>query len=153
MQMFQQLNLPQIEPRLQRDATGRLQIYDQLRSKYVPLTPEEWVRQHFVAMLADRLGYPRGLMANEVSIRLNGLSRRCDTVVYDRHARPVMIVEYKAPDIQLDRRVFDQILRYNSVLRASWLVISNGMQHIACRLEYEPLRPEFVETIPPFDSL
>lgn len=151
--MHQQLNLPPITPRLRRDSAGRTLILDPLRGKYVVLTPEEWVRQHFTAMLTDHLGYPRGLMANEIAIRLNGLSRRCDTVVYDNRAMPLMIVEYKAPEIALTRKTFDQILRYNSVLHARWLLLSNGISHIVCRCDYDPLRPVFLDHIPAYSEL
>ena len=81
-------------------------------------TPEEWVRQHFVAWLTGALGYPASLMANEVGLRLNGTLRRCDTIIYDRSLRPLVVVEYKAPSVTISQRVFDQIARYNLVLRA-----------------------------------
>ena len=104
-------------------------VLDVLRRRYVRLTPEEWVRQHFVAYLVHHRGYPAGLLGNEVSLRLNGMQRRCDTVLFDRECRPRMILEYKAPHVALSQRVVDQVCRYDSVLDAPWLVVSNGLCH------------------------
>ena len=93
---------------------GVERVLDPLRGKWVALTPEEWVRQHFVAHLTENLGYPAALMGNEVPLTLNGTSRRCDTVLFSSEGlRPVMIVEYKAPHVEITQRVFDQIVRYN----------------------------------------
>lgn len=148
-----QLNLPPIEPRLRRTARG-IDIFDPLRGRFVALTPEEWVRQHFTACLADRFGYPRGLMANEVAMRLNSTLKRCDTIVYDHARRPLVIVEYKAPDIAITREVFAQILRYYSVLRAPWLMVSNGLVHRCCHIG-GPTADDvtFVNEIPRFEDI
>ena len=106
------LNLPQYPIKVtKRD--GRTVVFDELRRKYVALTPEEWVRQHFVHYLVTHKHYPPGLVANEISLTLNGTAKRCDTVVYDRQARPRVIVEYKAPHIEITQKVFTQISRYN----------------------------------------
>ena len=132
------LNLPPLDAPLRTGAASArdgMEIYDPLRRRWVALTPEEWVRQHFTAFLATERGFPAALMANEVALRLNGTSRRCDTVVYDRALRPVCLVEYKAPSVQITQKVFDQIARYNSVLRAAYLIVSNGMCHYCCRFE------------------
>ena len=88
---------------------GKNTIWDIIRRKYVALTPEEWVRQHFVHFLVEHKGYPVSLLANEVALVLNGTSRRCDTVLYDRTLSPRMIMEYKAPHIPITQKVFDQI--------------------------------------------
>ncbi|MGM9861238.1 MAG: type I restriction enzyme HsdR N-terminal domain-containing protein [Muribaculaceae bacterium] len=129
------LNLPRYDMRLRRSCDGSVQVYDLLRDKWVALTPEEWVRQHFVNYLLTAKGYPRYLTANEVSLKLNATSRRCDTVVFDRERRPLVIVEYKAPTVAITQKVFDQIARYNSVLRAPVLIVSNGLQHYSCRFD------------------
>ena len=133
------LNLPPIQPRLRAVSCESAEIFDPLRGKFVALTPEEWVRQHFTAFLAGYLGYPPALMANEVSVRLNNTMRRCDTV------------EYKAPHVAITQKVFDQIARYNMVLGARWLVVSNGMTHYCCRVV--PGGYTFVERIPAYDSI
>ena len=109
-------------------------IYDSLRRAYVALTPEEWVRQNFVAHLIQDLGYPAALMANEAAIRLNNTLRRCDTIIYDRHLRPLVVVEYKAATVPITQKVFDQIARYNLVLGAPYLIVSNGLRHFCCAM-------------------
>ena len=121
-----QLNLPVAELSLRSGDKG-VEVYDELRQKWLLVTPEEWVRQHFVHFLMSHMGVPRSLIANELGIRLNGMSRRCDTVVFDRALSPLMIVEYKAPDIKIDRKVIDQVMRYNTVLKVPYLVVSNGL--------------------------
>lgn len=144
-----ELNLPRYEARMRRDvaAPGAVEIYDVLRGKWVALTPEEWVRQSFVNMLITCRGYSRQLMANEVGITLNGTRRRCDTLVYDRTMRVAVIVEYKAPSVVITQRVFDQIARYNMVLGARYLVVSNGMRHYCCHMPGDGSY-HFVEDLP-----
>ena len=114
-----ELNLPPFDRKVtQRE--GKTFIFDIIRRQYVALTPEEWVRQHFVHFLTDEKGYPQSLMANEVQLKLNGMSRRCDTVVYDRTLKPRVIIEYKAPTVNITQQVFDQICRYNMVLQVDY---------------------------------
>jgi len=146
-----ELNLPQYEIRL-REQGGRRQIFDFLRRRYVALTPEEWVRQHFVHFLTDHKGYPQGLLANEVELRAAGKRLRCDTVVYDTALQPRMIIEYKAPDIELTQRVFDQISVYNLLLRVDYLVVSNGRQHYCCQMDYERHSYHFLDDIPNYQQ-
>lgn len=149
-----QLNLPEYGARVRRLDDGALQIYDDLRRKFVALTPEEWVRQHFVANLVDNLGFPQGLLANEVSITLNGTSRRCDTVLYSPQGlHPMAIIEYKAPHVAVSQKVFDQIVRYNMVLRVPWLFVSNGLSHYCCRVDYEGGRCHFLKDLPAYTDL
>lgn len=150
---LQALNLPPIQPRLAERADGRPAIFDVIRRRYVALTPEEWVRQHFVHYLLEHKGYPSALLANEVQLTLNGMSRRCDTVLYRRDLTPRLIVEYKAPEVEITQRVFDQITRYNMVLRADYLVVSNGLQHYCCRLDYHRHSYSFLRDIPAYDEL
>lgn len=147
------LNLPTATLRLGRPPGGDLVIFDPLRKKNVALTPEEWVRQNFVAFMTGHLGYPSSLMANETAIKLNDTLRRCDTVVYDLNARPLVIVEYKAPDIEITQNVFDQIVRYNMVLHARCLIVSNGMSHYCCLIDYEKSSYTFLTEVPRFDTL
>lgn len=144
------LNLPPRELQLERDAAGVIYVFDPLRHKKVVLTPEEWVRQHFVAHLIADLGYPPSLVANEVGLTLNGLSRRCDTVVW-RNAAPLVLVEYKAPSVAITRRVFEQIIRYNMVFRAPYLMVSNGLDHYCCRVNDNKVT--FLKEIPRYEEL
>lgn len=148
-----QLNLPDFNFQVATDAaTGAPTIYDRLRRKHVALTPEEWVRQHFVEYLINCKGYPAGFMANEVSLRLNGTQRRSDTVVFDARRRPVAIVEYKAPEVEITQRVFDQIARYNVVLQARLLIVSNGLRHYCCAYRGDGTYA-FLRDVPSFSEL
>lgn len=146
------LNLPEYETKI-AEKDGKSAIFDNLRRCYVTLTPEEWVRQHFVHYLLERRDYPATLMANEVSLTLNNTKRRCDTVVYDRNLRPRMIIEYKAPSVKITRNVFAQISRYNIVLRVDYLVISNGLQHYCCKMDYERNSYSFLNDIPDYKEI
>ncbi len=128
-------------------------MFDPLRRRHVALTPEEWVRQHFTSYLVNSCGYPSGLLANEVSLSLNGMTRRCDTVLYGLDRQPRLIVEYKAPAVALTQKVFDQVMRYNIVMRVEWLVMSNGMQHAVCRLDLAAGTCEFVPRVPAYAEL
>ena len=146
------LNLPPYETKI-AEREGKRQIFDPLRKSYVALTPEEWVRQHFVNYLLQYKGYPTTLTANEVGITLNGMSRRCDTVIYDKNLKPRAIVEYKAPTVKITKEVFAQISRYNLVLRVDYLIISNGLQHYCCRMDYENNSFTFLQEIPDYDTV
>lgn len=132
------LNLPSFEPKIRKNSTST-EIFDPLRRKYVALTPEEWVRQHFVHYLISEKRYPASLIANEAGIKLHSLTRRCDTVVYNKSLEPVMIAEYKEPRVKITRKVFDQVIRYNSVLKVRFIVVSNGLKHYCCRMDYETM--------------
>ena len=146
------LNLPSYETKFQEKG-GKQLIFDFLRRKYVALTPEEWVRQHFTHYLVELKGYPRGLMANEMELRLGEKRLRCDTLLYNRNLQPQMIIEYKAPTIQLQQRVFDQITAYNMLLHVDYLVVSNGLQHYCCRMDYEHHSYAFLRDIPHYTEL
>ncbi len=146
------LNLPTYPVRVERSESG-LTIYDPLRKKFVALTPEEWVRQNFTAHLMATLGYPASLMANEVGLKLNGTQRRADTVVWDLHGRPLVIIEYKAPSVRITQRTVDQIARYNLIFQAPYLMISNGLQHICCGLDTQTRSYEFLPELRPMTTL
>lgn len=146
------LNLPGFTPKV-AEKDGKRTIFDPVRRKYVALTPEEWVRQHFVNYLVTDRGYPKDLLANEVMVKLNGTSKRCDTVAYDRFLVPLVIVEYKAPSIPITRSVFDQIARYNMVLRVGYLIVSNGIHHYCCKIDYDSQTYAFLDGIPAYDAL
>lgn len=146
------LNLPTFTAKV-AEKDGKHIIFDIVRCKYVALTPEEWVRQHFVNYLIKEKKFPKELLANEVPIKLNGTSKRCDTVAYNRFLAPLMIVEYKAPTIEITRAAFDQIARYNIVLRVRYLIVSNGMSHFCCKIDYEAQSYSFLEGIPEYTSL
>ncbi|MBR4722486.1 MAG: type I restriction enzyme HsdR N-terminal domain-containing protein [Muribaculaceae bacterium] len=150
---MQKLNLPEYsDVRICRDGDA-LKIFDRIRKKFVALTPEEWVRQNFVNHLIENLGYPESLIANEHGIELNGTSRRCDTVVFDRYGLPAMIVEYKAPTVNITQDVFDQIVRYNLVLHARFLIVSNGLTHYCCQIDPSTGAYTFLPSIPDYEAV
>lgn len=148
---YPRLNVPAADMRIRPRGDAGAEVYDRWRRRWVALTPEEWVRQHFVSMLVTECGYVSGRVANEVSIKLNNTARRCDTVIYDSSMRPWMIVEYKAPDVRVTQETFDQIVRYNMVLKARYLVVSNGLVHFCCEISYETRSYRFLPEIPAYN--
>ena len=128
-------------------------IFDVLRRRHVALTPEEWVRQHFVHYLMEHKGYPKGLLVNETELRIGNKRLRCDTVLYDKELQPRMIIEYKAPQITIQQKTFDQISVYNLLLHADFLVVSNGLQHYCCQMDYERRSYRFLTEIPDYDTI
>ena len=146
------LNLPSFAVKMQQ-RNGKNLIFDPLRKKYVALTPEEWVRQHFTHFLTDHKGYPKGLLANEIQLDLNGTKKRCDTVLFNKDLSARMIVEYKAPHIAITQAVFDQITRYNMVLKVDYLIVSNGINHYCCKIDYQSMSYSFLPDIPSYTDL
>lgn len=132
---------------------GSVQIWDAVRRKYVVLTPEEWVRQHFIAYLVGSKKYPLGRIGNEISLSLNGRSRRCDTLVYDAEGQPLVLIEYKAPHIPMSQKVFEQAVRYNICFRVPYIMLSNGISHYCCRIDYDSRKYSFLTEIPSYNEL
>ena len=146
------LNLPQYEINI-TEKDGKQLIFDFLRRKYVALTPEEWVRQHFTHYLVEHKGYPKGLLGNEIELHIGEKKLRCDSILYNKVAHPQMIIEYKAPTIQIQQKTFDQIAAYNLLLKVDYLIVSNGLQHYACRMDYNNRSYSFLEGIPEYNFL
>jgi len=147
-----QLNLPEYKFRIKiRD--NKEFIFDNLRKKFVALTPEEWVRQHFIRFLIDEKKYPASLIAIEKQIEVNGMRKRCDAVVYNQGFEPIAIIEFKAPQIILNQATFDQAAVYNSKLKVDFLLISNGLEHYACKVDTQNCRYQFFEQLPDYNSL
>lgn len=149
---MEQLNLPIYEANIKK-IDGMVKIFDTQRRKFVALTPEEWVRQNFVHYLLEHKHYSPAYLANEVAITLNGMSRRCDGVLYDKDMKPKMILEFKAPSVTISQKVFDQICRYNMVLQVEYLIISNGLTHFCLRLNDEKNGYISLEDIPEYAKL
>ena len=149
---MQQLNLPPYEIKI-RETDGRRTILDILRRKYVALTPEEWVRQHFVHFLIEQKGYPAPLLANEVQLNVGNKLLRADSVLYGSDLHPRMIIEYKAPTVSITQKVFDQISVYNMLLKVDYLVVSNGINHYVCKMNYENQKYFFLREIPEYKDL
>lgn len=147
-----QLNLPPYNIKVKNE-DGRRKIFDILRRKYFVITPEEWVRQHFIHFLIDHKGYPVSLLANEVALSVGDKVIRADSVLYDKHLSPRMIIEYKAPHIKLTQKVFDQISAYNLLLHVDYLIVSNGIETYICKMDYAQQNYVFLETVPDYKSL
>jgi len=146
------LNLPQYEIKI-GEKDGKRTIFDFLRRKYVTLTPEEWVRQHFTHYLIAHKGYPKGLMGNEVELHVGEKRLRCDTILYNKQTQPQMIIEYKAPTIQIQQKTFDQISVYNLLLHVDYLIVSNGLEHYCCKMDYDNQKYLFLQDIPYYENL
>ena len=146
------LNLPPCDFRIREDG-GKAMIFDPIRRKYVRLTPEEWVRQHFVQYLVQDLGTPPALVAIEGGFTYQGMSRRADVVVHDRRGQPLLLVECKAPSVEVQQATFDQVARYNKVVQARYLVVTNGRVHYACLLDREQHTYHFLDDLPPYEAL
>jgi len=149
---MKQLNLPPYNVQMSLK-NGRHVIFDVLRRKYVALTPEEWVRQHFVHYLIEHKNYPKGLLGNEVELRIGEKRLRCDTVLYSQTLQPLMIIEYKSPEIEVTQRVFNQISTYNMLLHVDYLIVSNGLQHYCCKMDYDQGTYRFLREVPDYSEV
>ena len=149
---YPQLNMPRCDL-LTREVAGRTEAFDIVRRHYVALTPEEWVRQHVIHALHFQMRYPLELMQVEGSITLNEMTRRCDIVVYGRKAKPQMIVECKKPDVGITQKVVDQACRYNTVLKVPYLYLTNGMQHLILKVDFEKKRLVQLDSLPEWGGL
>ncbi len=149
---MQILNLPEYDLKL-KEVSGRTLVFDPFRSKYVILTPEELVRQRFALFLIKARRFPGTLMATEYSLKLNRMSKRCDILAFNREGKPVALVECKSPDVKISQEVFDQISRYNVVFRVSYLMVTNGMKHYCCKVDFLTGSVEFLPDIPFYDAI
>lgn len=149
---MKQLKLPPCSLRIKEGPGNRL-VYDPLRRKYVALTPEEWVRQHFVNYLTGWLGYPPGLIRIEASFRLHSMLRRADILVHDRAGEPVLIVECKAPEVKITQEVFDQVINYNFSYGVRYLVVTNGITHFAGKIDTAGRTFRLLGQIPDYETI
>lgn len=144
---MQSLNLPAYDVRIRQQGSETC-IYDQVRQTYVALTGEEWVRQHFVNYLTTQLNVPVGLIAVEKGFLFQGMSRRADIVVHDRFAAPWLVIECKAPEVPVNQRVFDQVGRYNRVIQAPYVGVTNGQNHYCFTVQAEEI--QFLDGFPEY---
>jgi len=135
------------------DENGKKLIFDEIRKKFVSLTPEEWVRQHFIKYLIIEKKYPASLFTVESSLKLNKMNKRCDAIVYNSCGKPMLIVECKSPDVPLNQAVFDQIARYNMVYKVRYLIVTNGKNHFVCKINFTDSSFVFLEDIPFFNEI
>ena len=128
-------------------------MLDVYRKRFVKLTPEEEVRQRFARYLVEEKGYPSSLIQTEYALKVNKLSRRCDILVHKPAGHPALLVECKAPEVKISQDAFDQAARYNLAFRLSYLIITNGMKHYCCRIEFETGKIHFLHEIPAYSEL
>ncbi|MBL7936585.1 MAG: type I restriction enzyme HsdR N-terminal domain-containing protein [Bacteroidia bacterium] len=145
------LNFPEVEFRFQKNDKGTLQLFDIIRKKFVDATPEEWVRQHIIHFLILYKQVPASMISVEKQLVLNNTKRRTDLVVFNSALKPLLIVECKAPQIEINQLTINQALRYNIELQVPAIFLSNGLQHIFLKLENE--MPNVLKDIPDYQSL
>lgn len=146
---MQKLNLPTYQFKLKSNENKTL-IFDKLRKKYMVLTPEEWVRQHFVQFLIQEKKYPATLIAIEKQLTINNLKKRSDILIFSSDGKPNIIVECKAPNIKITQDTFDQIARYNLKINADYLIVTNGLEHFYCQMDFENKAYIFLKEIPDY---
>ncbi len=149
---MQKLNLPEYDLKLKNES-GRIMVFDPFREKYVVLSPEELVRQQFARFLVEERSFPGKLMVTEYALKLNRMAKRCDILAFDRNGLPVALVECKAPGVKITQDVFDQVARYNVVFRVGYLMVTNGMNHYCCKIDFQTGSIGFLADIPFFPDL
>ncbi len=131
----------------------RVSIFDEIRKKFIILTPEEWVRQHVVHFLLHEKKYPKSLINVEKALTINGLTKRYDVVVFNTDGSIFILVECKAPQIKITQTVFDQIARYNMTMKSELLMVTNGNDHYYCRMDYPNEKYVFLADLPEYANL
>ncbi len=144
---MQKLNLPDYKFRIKTEAKGNY-IYDSVRRRFVSLTPEEWVRQNFIRYLAEEKKYPLSLMSVERQMLINDKIFRFDLLIYNKQGDPLLMAEFKAPGVNISQTVFDQVVRYNMAFKVKRVLVSNGIQHYICHIDYETNSYSFLKEIP-----
>ena len=147
--MMQKLNLPSYNFKL-KSSENKTLIFDKLRKKYMVLTPEEWVRQHYVSFLIEEKKYPTTLIALEKQLTINNRKKRTDILVFNKEGNHEIIVECKAPSIKITQDTFDQIARYNLKLKATFLIVTNGLEHFYCKMDFINETYIFLKEIPDY---
>ncbi|MCX6278587.1 MAG: type I restriction enzyme HsdR N-terminal domain-containing protein [Bacteroidetes bacterium] len=150
---MEKLNLPDITTRTRLGQNGKQEIFDEIRKKFVRLTDEEWVRQHFLHFMIFHLGFPASLIVVEATLTYNKMKKRFDILAYNNSGNPVMVVECKAPIIALTQAVFDQVAMYNMTLKVDYIVVTNGLSHFVCRINHESGGYAFLQKLPEFTDL
>jgi len=144
------LNFPEYKFKIKSESDSEF-IFDEIRKKWLVLTPEEWVRQHVVRYLTEEKKYSSSLIEIEKQIELNELVKRCDIIVNNRSGKPAMIIECKAPSVPITQDTFDQAIRYNMTLKVPFLLLTNGMKHFCFEVK-ENESPVFLKGIPEYDE-
>ena len=131
---------------------NKVSIFDEIRKKFIILTPEEWVRQHVVQFLLEEKKYPKSLINVEKVLKINGLRKRYDVVVFNSDGSIFILIECKAPEIKITQATFDQIARYNMTMNAQFLMVTNGLNHYFCQMDFENEKYVFLENLPNYNS-
>ena len=150
---MEKLNLPEINARIREGKNGKTEIFDEIRKKFVRLTPEEWVRQHFLHFMIFQLGFPASLIVVEAELIYNKLKKRFDILAYRADGKPCFVVECKSPDVEITQAVFDQVAMYNMTLTVDYLAVTNGKSHYACQIDHEKRTYTFLREVPAYDML
>lgn len=150
--MLQPLHLPPYPFKIV-EQNGIMTLFDDIRKKHIVLTPEEWVRQHFVQYLINQKNYPKTLIKLEGGLKLHGKAKRTDIVVFNPSGEKILLIECKAPTINIDQKVFDQVARYNMVHKVSLLAVSNGLKHYYCRIDFVNMGYQFIEELPDYKEI
>jgi len=147
-----QLNLPSYKftTKIEKD---KIYIFDNQRKKYVRLNPEEWVRQNFIKFLIEEKSYHAGLIAIETQIIINGIRKRCDAIVYTQDKKPLIIIEFKSPEVEITQTTFDQVAVYNYKLNVDRFILSNGIQHYYCALDINNKKYQITSNIPDYKDI
>jgi len=146
---MQQLQFPTYSFRF-KNSENKVAIFDEIRKKFIIITPEEWVRQHVVQFLLQEKKYPKSLINVEKLLKINDLNKRYDIVVYNPNGSIFILVECKAPEIKISQHTFDQIARYNMTLKSEYLMVTNGLNHYFCKMDYEKEKYDFLPELPDY---
>jgi hypothetical protein len=151
--IMEKLNLPDITSRIRPGKEGKQEIFDMIRKRFVRLTAEEWVRQHFLHFMVSQLGFPASLIVVEASLKYNRLVKRFDILAHRADGTPCLVVECKSPGIEITQTVFDQAAMYNMTLTADYMAVTNGLVHYACRIDHEKRTYAFLQDLPTYASI
>jgi hypothetical protein len=148
---MQQLNFPTYSFRF-KNSENKPYIFDEIRKKFIVLTPEEWVRQHVVQFLLQDKKYPKSLVNVEKLVKVNGLNRRYDGIVFNPDGSIFLLIECKAPEVTISQQTFDQIAQYNLILKSEYLMVTNGINHYFCSMDFENKKYQFLQNLPNYKN-
>ena len=146
---MQNLNFPSYNFRF-KNSENKVSIFDDIRKKFIILTPEEWVRQHTIQFLLQVKNYPKSYINVEKLIKVNNINKRYDAVVFHPNGELFLLIECKAPDVKITQQTFDQIARYNLKLKAQYLMVTNGLNHYFCEMDFDNEKYIFLDELPEF---
>ena len=148
---MKKLNFPTYYFRF-KNSENKVSIFDEIRKKFIVLTPEEWVRQHVIQFLLENMKYPKSYINVEKLIKVNDLSKRYDGIVFQPNGEIFLLIECKAPEVPISQATFDQIARYNLVLKAKYLMVTNGLNHYFCQMDFENEKYIFLKELPEYSN-